>query len=223
MTIVETTGRWSFRIQIFTGLLELTTLFVSKRQGIRLYYDLLIIELIVQAVELIFYAWMLRNLKRNITVFRYIDWFITTPVMLFTLMAFIGGDPNQTAKSFYEANKQLVNQVILLDFAMLAFGLAGELKMMPNKWAVYLGFAPLVIMFTLIYNKFKPVPMLFWYFAMVWSIYGIAALQSYERKNAMYNILDLFAKNFFGMYLAYVILVRAPSSQKSQEQQTGEP
>jgi bacteriorhodopsin len=36
-------------------------------------------------------------------------------------------------------------------------------------------------------------------------VYGIAALLPYNVKNAMYNILDLFAKNFFGIFLAYVL------------------
>jgi bacteriorhodopsin len=37
-------------------------------------------------------------------------------------------------------------------------------------------------------------------------MYGIAALMDYKTKNIMYNILDLFAKNFFGVYLGYVVL-----------------
>ena len=46
---------------------------------------------------------------------------------------------------------------------------------------------------------------LFWYFVSVWSLYGVAALFPYNLKNIFYNILDLFAKNFFGLYLAYII------------------
>ena len=37
-------------------------------------------------------------------------------------------------------------------------------------------------------------------------MYGIAALMNYTTKNIMYNILDLFAKNFFGVYLGFVVL-----------------
>ena len=37
-------------------------------------------------------------------------------------------------------------------------------------------------------------------------MYGVAALMNYRIKNIMYNVLDLFAKNFFGLYLGYVIL-----------------
>jgi bacteriorhodopsin len=36
-------------------------------------------------------------------------------------------------------------------------------------------------------------------------IYGIAAVMNHEVKNNMYNVLDIFAKNFFGLYLCYRI------------------
>ena len=46
---------------------------------------------------------------------------------------------------------------------------------------------------------------LFYYIFTVWSIYGIAAIMTPEIKNNMYNVLDIFAKNFFGLYLCYRI------------------
>jgi bacteriorhodopsin len=39
----------------------------------------------------------------------------------------------------------------------------------------------------------------------VWAIYGVAAVLPYHIKNTMYNILDIFAKNFFGIFLSYVL------------------
>ena len=45
----------------------------------------------------------------------------------------------------------------------------------------------------------------FWSFSGVWALYGIASVMSYKVKNISYNILDLFAKNFFGLYLAYLL------------------
>jgi hypothetical protein len=46
---------------------------------------------------------------------------------------------------------------------------------------------------------------LFWFFFVVWSLYGISAFMPYILKNTMYNILDLFAKNATGLFLAYSI------------------
>jgi hypothetical protein len=37
------------------------------------------------------------------------------------------------------------------------------------------------------------------------SIYGVFAVTKYSIKNTGYNILDIFAKNFFGAFLAYII------------------
>ena len=39
----------------------------------------------------------------------------------------------------------------------------------------------------------------------IWSIYGIAALFDFKVKNAFYNILDVFSKNFYGLFLAYLV------------------
>ena len=49
---------------------------------------------------------------------------------------------------------------------------------------------------------------LFLYFFFFWSLYGVAALFPYDIKNSFYNILDLFAKNFFGLFLSYLIITK---------------
>jgi len=214
MSIVESTANLSIKVQIVTGLADIITLLVPKNANI-LYRQLLEIEIVVQIVELIFYFWMIRNFRNfsNITIFRYIDWLITTPVMLFTLMAYLGSKPTDGIRKFWLDNKEVIIQVSLLNLTMLSLGLSGELKMMPTTWSVYLGFIPFIMMFAIIYQTFvkdkqlsKLQRGLFWYFVLVWSIYGYAALQPYERKNVIYNLLDLMAKNFFGIFLIYIIL-----------------
>jgi hypothetical protein len=49
---------------------------------------------------------------------------------------------------------------------------------------------------------------IFYYFFITWSLYGFAALMPYHYKNISYNILDLFAKNFFGLYLAFILILK---------------
>jgi hypothetical protein len=39
-------------------------------------------------------------------------------------------------------------------------------------------------------------------------LYGVAAVLPYGSKNAMYNVLDLFSKNFFGLFLGYLIYTK---------------
>jgi bacteriorhodopsin len=46
-----------------------------------------------------------------------------------------------------------------------------------------------------------------------WSLYGIVAMLPYTLKNTIYNVLDLFAKNFFGLFLSYLIVSNAISSE----------
>jgi hypothetical protein len=41
---------------------------------------------------------------------------------------------------------------------------------------------------------------------IVWLLYGIAYLFNYKYRNVSYNILDIFSKNFYGLYIFYKIL-----------------
>jgi hypothetical protein len=52
------------------------------------------------------------------------------------------------------------------------------------------------------------------YFLVFWSLYGIVALLPYTLKNTIYNVLDLFAKNFFGLFLSFLIVSNATNSTK---------
>ena len=47
---------------------------------------------------------------------------------------------------------------------------------------------------------------LFTIFTILWALYGVAALMPYTLKNIGYNILDIFSKNFFGLFLVYIAL-----------------
>ena len=76
---------------------------------------------------------------------------------------------------------------------------------------ISLGFIPFFWMFWIIYDgyaKFTEIgKMTFYYFSFVWALYGVAAFMSYRVKNIAYNILDLFSKNFFGIFLAGILFM----------------
>jgi hypothetical protein len=95
---------------------------------------------------------------------------------------------------------------------MLFFGYIGELGKMNINASTFFGFIPFIIMFYMIYENYAKYTTIgqqtFAYFVTVWGLYGVASLMSYEIKNVMYNILDLFAKNFFALYLAYILIYR---------------
>ena len=92
---------------------------------------------------------------------------------------------------------------------VLCIGYLGEMKIIPVLLGVLLGFIPFLLYYYMIYVNYVTQDtsgyLLFWYFFFFWSLYGIAALLPYYTKNVFYNILDLFAKNFFGLFLSYLI------------------
>lgn len=49
---------------------------------------------------------------------------------------------------------------------------------------------------------------IYWFFFVVWSLYGFAAILPFIYKNIMYNVLDLFSKNVFGLFLVFYIFSR---------------
>ena len=157
---------------------------------------------------------MIINLKliKNITPYRYLDWIITTPTMLITLISYLNGKENSSLKEFLSKNKLFVSKIVTLNIIMMLFGLAGELNYIDYNTAIIIGFIPFVYYFKMIYDKYlltntkSDKTRLYWFFFLIWTIYGIVAFLPYEQKNLSYNILDLFSKNLFSVFLVIIIL-----------------
>jgi hypothetical protein len=205
----------SILIQIITGVIEIGALFIKVPATHLLIRQLLILEVIVQIIEGMFYVWLAYNFTKiiNITPKRYIDWAITTPTMLITLILYLIYLNNKKNKlDFFKILKEnlyIIIPILLLNWLMLLFGYLGEMKIIPVLLGVFLGFIPFLIYYYMIYvNYVQPNTngyLLFFYFFIFWSLYGIVAILPYYIKNSFYNILDLFAKNFFGLFLSYII------------------
>jgi bacteriorhodopsin len=218
--LIYTTGIASFIIQIITTIIDTYALSIPTPPSLNDIKGLLWIEYIVNLIEGIFYFWMISNFAvvKNITKFRYYDWVITTPTMLFTYSMYLlivkkieENQDHTLIDSVYDEKYTLLT-IVLLNFLMLFFGYLGELGKMSVKLSTFLGFIPFIIMFYIIYENYAKHTSLgvntFIYFVSVWGLYGVAALMNYEVKNIMYNILDLFAKNFFALFLAYVLIYK---------------
>jgi hypothetical protein len=241
MDIIKITAYLSLFVQIIVAIIDIVVLRMNIPKTLTLLKEVLVMELIVQLIEGIFYVWLVISLvsikttKKNITAYRYYDWFLTTPTMLISLSFYFiylkykytflekkysqkneadGGSPRDEEKlkteTFFSTliqNKSNLIPIVLLNALMLAFGLLGEKGYLPIKLSVFLGFIPFLIYYYLIYKNYviQEYAYIFWYFFIVWAVYGIAALLPYYWKNSSYNILDLFAKNFFGLFLAYII------------------
>ncbi len=241
MDIIQTTGILSLIIQILTGIFDYYVLNLTITPNLKLLRDLLWVEFSVQIVEGIFYTWMVINFTKisNITPKRYFDWFITTPTMLLTYSVYLiylknysneetHEDPTKctevSCKGMYEIvseNWKVLLPIVLLNAIMLIFGYLGEMNVISIVKANILGFIPFFIYFSMIYNNFAKDFALgrytFAVFFSLWLLYGVAAFLPYKTKNIFFNILDLFAKNFFGVFLGTMILYKL-NKQKDKKQ-----
>ena len=213
-------ARLSLYIQFITGIIDTWGLNMKVPVEKELFRTLLKIELGVQMVEFVFYYWLVKNIKTHpdITRYRYFDWMITTPTMLFTYSMYllitekIEKNKEHSLLEVINSEKYTLIIIILLNWLMLFFGYMGELGKLSVKLSTFLGFIPFIIMFYIIYEnyaKYTSIGLItFIYFVSAWALYGIAALMNYKVKNIMYNILDLFAKNFFALFLAYILIFK---------------
>lgn len=210
----------SLFIQILTGIFEFYVVRLNIPSNLIILRQLLIMELTVQIIEGIFYIWLAINIASvaNITPHRYYDWYLTTPTMLVTLCVYLIYLKNQennleTKDSLFKIiydNLNTIIPILILNFIMLTSGYLTEIKKVSQKSGVLFGFIPFLIYFYIIHEYFAKYSQhglnVFYFFFFVWFLYGIAALMNYKIKNIMYNILDLFAKNFFGVYLGFIVL-----------------
>lgn len=128
---------------------------------------------------------------------RYLDWMVTTPLILLALMLFY----NKTLASI---NYKTYGTVVLLNWLMLLSGYLGEFGQI--GWGAGLGVGFLFFAAMLTYIFLYAIPKgsshtVFWIFSAIWSGYGIAYMFDEEAKNIAYNILDITAKALFGVVL----------------------
>lgn len=261
-TYLHSSLKVSVAVQIITAVIQFFSMFMSVPPAYIILKQLLILENIVQVIQGSFYAWLVYNVKNetNITPKRYMDWVITTPIMLITLICYMIflrttnqneknietmqniqniqnmqniDDIEKTQKqidifSILRDNRGVIITIVILNALMLLFGYLGETNVIPIAWGVLIGFIPFIIYYYIIYDKFVKVNdsltaaynptttsinstilKLFLYFVFFWSLYGIMGFLPYYIKNTLYNIIDLFSKNFFGLLLSYLIFVNS--------------
>lgn len=183
--------------------------------------EILGLETLVQAIELVFYSWYKNHIQDRIvdvTHFRYYDWGITTPMMLFSTMGFYqylqSSEKPMTLLSFFTEHSQSIVFILFMNFLMLLFGYLQEIGTITLISSSILGFAALFTSFFTMYEQFvkeAPKQFIFFFVFFVWSLYGFAAMLDNHWKNTSYNILDIFAKNFYGVYLSYFIYTLSQS------------
>ncbi len=240
-SILEWTVYISLLVQFVTGAVGVHGLMIPLKEEDKILREVLWMEMAVQLIEFIFYIWLAYGLfsisqskKSDFPLFdvtkrRYIDWFITTPTMLLSMMIFLqytrikekSEESPFTFQEFLQKYKKLILFVIFSNAMMLFFGYLVENGKMEKYTGISIGFVFLVISFSLIYQEFAQHTdigkILFFFMFFIWSLYGVAAIFPFYVKNISYNILDIFAKNFFGLFLYAIILWKRPNESISEK------
>jgi len=217
--IVQTTTNLSILVQIITGVFGLDGFRYTIPKEHLILLDILKMETIVQFIELGMYIWFHFNFDINtIATTRYYDWVITTPTMLISTLVFLIYQKdvetnklvqNMNLKQVLLDNKQIISHIIILNTMMLGFGYLGETGIIDKKIATILGFIPFIMCFSILYNNYgkhstlgKKITK---YMFFIWSLYGIVYMLPTVPKNVFYNILDILAKNFWGLFIYFRI------------------
>lgn len=223
----------SLFVQILTGAFTLSGVFIDLPKEDIILHDVIFLETIVQIIELVFYILIsifLINISMSlVTPLRYIDWAITTPAMLISTIMFMeyknrkkNKDNSITGKEFVIQNKVNMYKIIGFNFLMLLFGILGEMGYMNIYLANIIGFVFFVLTFYTIYQNYvldeSTNKKLFVFMFIVWSLYGIAALLPILQKNISYNGLDIIAKNFYGLFIFYYIVMVSRDAKKEKKE-----
>lgn len=147
---------------------------------------------------------------KDITLIRYTDWAITTPMMLLVLCIVLAYEKKTTV------TLRVYALVLLFNVLMLWSGYQGETGAWDKEKACVVGFVFFILLFGYLWLHFlaKGKPTLgawlaYGVFVTVWALYGVVYMMEEKKKNIGYNALDLIAKALVGilfwMYFAHVV------------------
>jgi bacteriorhodopsin len=148
----------------------------------------------------------------KITTLRYIDWSITTPLLLTSFSLFLAsGEKVKNLGNF-------IVSVVFFDLIMILAGFLGAKNVINDVLAQIIGFGAYFMIFFLMYNKFfrevtLSVNILFkqvFFYMMIflWFIYGVIYNFSIVNRNIITNVLDGLAKGLFGLTLSICLLLK---------------
>lgn len=188
--ILKVTVYVSLIIQIVTlifnvGIVSLDIFDDTFQDDVEILIQLVWLGIIVQIIEGTFYVWLAYyiDIVKNITMYRYFDWFFTTPTMLITFVVYLlylkdkdefekekkksesqskkidlmkeeAKKTNNDLFSYIYENKGMLSIILLLNALMLLFGFFGEIGYISNTTTVLLGFIPFIAYFYLIYEHY---------------------------------------------------------------------
>jgi len=220
--LVLLTVYFSVFMQFLTSAIQFDGIFIKLPEEHGILTDILKMETIVQVIEACFYVWLIFNFKniQKMASKRYYDWVITTPLMLLATIMYMRylelrenmKDPQGSIikfGDFLSDNKENISKITISNFLMLGLGYLGEINIMNMINSVIFGSVFFLYTFYVIWDQYAKYSiegkMLFYFLFVVWGLYAVAALMKAKYKNISYNILDIISKNFYGLYIYYVI------------------
>ena len=222
MSLVLKTIYFSIFMQLLTGLVQLDGLFIKLPKEHEILQDVLKLETLVQFIEACFYVWLVFNYKNIVRMAskRYYDWAITTPAMLLATIIYMKYSEYKEAKvgaqmpemkfmTFLNEHQINIIKIFVSNALMLICGFLGEIGKVAMTTSVGIGSIFFLYTFYLIWEEYAKHSgegvKLFKFLFIVWGLYAVAAVMRPKNKNIGYNLLDIVSKNFYGLYIYYVI------------------
>jgi bacteriorhodopsin len=137
----------------------------------------------------------------EMTKLRYMDWSITTPMMLIVLCAALAYNIKKTV------SVGVISIILVLNYVMLYAGYLGEDKTLSKCSAATISFGAFFVMYLVVFYQYiKPkysLPNYVFYtlYFITWTAYGIVYFLEEETKNIYLNVLDVISKCFVGLVL----------------------
>jgi len=199
---------------MITYILLLTTATITFIEALRSEVPevrhILNLETCISLVAGYFYSVFLTQIDNNekkkfewaeLTKTRYVDWSITTPLMLFNLCVFLCKENKR------DLGISAIVIITVLNYLMLLTGYLGDAGTFNRTLMFVVSFIFFFAMFYFIFVKYVDMDLgfrknsLFFIYLVVWGLYGVVYLLEESWKNICLNILDCIAKCLVGIGL----------------------
>lgn len=149
---------------------------------------------------------------KKINDMRYSDWVITTPLMILVLSLVLSYENKIAIKL------SSLFVLLIFDLLMLVSGYLGEIGKISRASGTIAGYAGFFLLFGTLWKTYmsgsrvtNQSKLVFGIYFILWTLYGVAYQANESTKMLVYNVLDLLAKAFVGiffwLYLAKIIKV----------------
>ena len=200
--LVEYSFYLTYAFLVTTGTITFIESMRTKNDSMR---HILNLETCISIVAAFFYGKFVTEFDKptidykSINLNRYVDWAITTPIMLLVLI--LAFKYNSTKTTQVKFTDYLI--ILALNYGMLGSGYMGDLGKIDRLTATILGFLCFGGLYYFLYNYLrqnKTNQLLYGIFFVLWSLYGVFYQMEQKSRNIGYNLLDLFSKCFVGIY-----------------------